>query len=399
MNLKPHLRLIVMGTPGFVLPTLYRMLEEKAENGEPQFDLVAVYTRTPKPNGRGMTLLYSPVHQAALKLQETYRLPFEIVTPETFKDPAEVKKFKSFKPDLVVVGAFGLILTPDILETPAMGCLNLHASLLPYGRGASPIQRAILDGQKQTGLTIMKMDEGCDTGLILKQKAMDIAPNMTAQTLCTALSEMGPDLLMQTLHENPKGQKQDESKATYAKKISKKEAQIDWDTDADTISRQVRAFSPVPGAFTFVQDDKGRYLRLKIYNVAPTNLKAKSDKEHGVVLQNEDKLIVGCKHGALEITDLQLEGKRRMTGAEFIHGSVLTKGTQLLNAALVLRQLSTGTKKKIIEEQSPTFWRTLSLLIPRRGRPQNPTTNVATQENNSRAVADSQPLPMRDRNR
>ena len=396
MNLKPHLRLIVMGTPGFVLPTLYRMLEEKTESGEPQFDLVAVYTRAPKPNGRGMNLLYSPVHQAALKLQETYRLPFEIVTPETFKDPEAVKKFQNFKPDLVVVGAFGLILTPDILETPKMGCLNLHASLLPYGRGASPIQRVILDGQKQTGLTIMKMDEGCDTGLILKQKAIDITPNMTAQTLCTALSELGPDLLMETLRENPKGQKQDESKATYAKKISKKEAQIDWGTNADIISRQVRAFSPIPGAFTFVQDDKGRYLRLKIYNVLPTDLKTKSDEDNGVVLQNEDKLIVGCKDGALEITDLQLEGKKRMTGLEFIHGNVLTKGTQLLNAALVLQQLNADGKKKIAEEQSPTFWKILSLLIPRRGRPQKDNTNT---KNIHRAVADSQPRPMRDRNR
>lgn len=375
MTLKPHRRLIAMGTPYFMQYALERLLEEKDENGEYLFDLVAIYTRAPKPNGRGMGLIYSPVHKAALELQKTYRLPFEIVTPKTFKDPEAVKKFQSFKPDIVLVGAFGLMLTEDILNEPSMGCLNLHASLLPKYRGASPIQRAILNGEKETGLTIMKMDEGLDTGLILKQKSIAITPNMTTQELCTALSKMAPDLLMETLRENPKGEKQDESKASYADKITKREAQIDWSTDPETISRQVRAFSPVPGAFTFVQDDKGRYLRLKIYNVLPSDQKAQSPEEHGVILQNESKLIVGCGNGALEITDLQLEGKKRMTGAEFSNGNIVTKGTKLLNAALVLEQLNKSDKKKIIEQES-YLWKLLSLIIPRRGRPQTAATKA-----------------------
>ena len=386
MTLKPHTRLIAMGTPNFLEHALRRLIEEKDQNGEYLFDLVAIYTRAPKPTGRGLELLYSPVHKAALELQKTYRLPFEIVTPETFKDPAAIQKFLSFKADLVLVGAYGLVLSPEIVNGPKMGCINLHASLLPKYRGASPIQRAILDGEKETGLTIMKMDEGLDTGLILKQKAITITPDMTTQDLCTALSEMAPNLLMEVLRENPKGEKQDESRATYAKKISKKEAQIDWSMPSEIISRQVRAFSPVPGAFTFLQDDKGRYLRLKIYNVLPSDQKAKSPEEHGVVLQNDGKLIVGCGNGSLEITDLQLEGKKRMTGAQFSNGNIVTKGTKLLNASLVLQQLGQSDKKKIIEQQESSFWKLLALLIPRRGRPQKNTK-------------DSKPHLMRTRDR
>jgi len=347
MTLKPHTRLIIMGTPGFILPTLHRMISEKIPDGEAQFDLVAVYTRAPKPTGRGLEMLYSPVHQAALELQKTYRLPFEIVTPETFKNPEAIKKFQSFKPDLVLVGAYGLVLPPEVINGTVMGCINLHASLLPKYRGASPIQRAILDGEKETGLTIMKMDEGLDTGLILKQKAITITPNMTTQALCTALSKMAPDLLMETLRENPKGQKQDESKATYAKKITKAEAQIDWNKESDIISRQIRAFSPVPGAFTFVKDPKGRYLRIKIYNVNVSEQKS-SPKQHGVVLDNMNRLIVGCKNGALEITDLQIEGRKRMSGEEFSRGNFLQPGDKLLNAAVVLKELNTRPNKKKI---------------------------------------------------
>ena len=328
MNLKPHRRLIAMGTPNFLEHALRRLLEEKNENGEYLFDLVAIYTRAPKPTGRGMELLYSPVHKAALELQKTYRL-LEIVTPETFKTPEVIKKFLSFKADLVLVGAYGLVLPPEVVNGPEMGCINLHASLLPKYRGASPIQRAILDGEKETGLTIMKMDEGLDTGLILKQKAIAITPSMTTQDLCTALSEMAPDLLMEVLRENPKGEKQDESKATYAQKISKKEAQIDWSKSPEIVSRQIRAFSPVPGAFTFVQDDKGRYLRLKIYNVLPSDQKPNSPEEDGIILQNDGKLIVGCGEGALEITDLQLEGKKRMDVAAFLLGYKVEAGDVL----------------------------------------------------------------------
>ena len=347
MTLKPHLRLIVMGTPGFVLPTLYQMLEEKAENGEPQLDLVAVYTRAPKPTGRGLNVLYSPVHKAALELQKTYRLPFEIVTPETFKDPDAVKKFQNFKPDLVVVGAYGLLLPKAILDTPQMGCLNLHASLLPKGRGASPIQRAILDGLEETGLTIMKMNEGCDTGLILNQEPVHKVSTMTADELCQTLSHMGPNLLMRTLRENPKGQPQDETQASYTKKISKKEAQIDWDDDPQKIDRQVRAFSSVPGAFTFIKDENGRYSRLKIFKVAFQPTKTK-ERKNGIVLSSDGQILVSCKNGALDLLELQMEGKKRMTGVEFSRGHILKQGDQLLNAAVVLKELNEQPNKKKI---------------------------------------------------
>lgn len=338
MILTPHTRLIVMGTPPFILPTLYRMLEEKDASGEPQFDLVAVYTRAPKPAGHGLGLQYSAVHKAALEIQKSYCIPFEIVTPETFKNPDNVAKFQSFKPDLVIVGAYGLILPKAVLDASTMGCINLHASLLPYGRGAAPIQRAIWDGKDQTGLTIMKMDEGCDTGLILKQKAIDIHPTTTAEDLFSALAEMGPDLLMQTLRENPEGQKQDESQATYAKKILKEEAQIDWNKSAEFISRQIRALSPAPGAFTFIENEKKRCLRLKIYNALamPQNF---SGEKPGVVLENNGKIIVSCQEGSLELIDVQMEGKKRMTGAEFSRGNILKKGDQLLNSSTVLQNL------------------------------------------------------------
>lgn len=338
MTLKAHTRLIVMGTPGFVLPTLARLIAEKTPNGAPQFDLVGVYTKAPKPTGRGLELLYSPVHQAALALQKTYRLPFVIKTPESFKNPKEIEEFRKLKPDLVVVGAYGLILPQAILDIPPMGCFNLHASLLPYGRGASPIQRAILDGKTETGLTIMKLDAGCDTGLILKQKAIAITPTMTATDLCYELSNMGPDLLMQTLRKNPKGKKQDEKQASYAKKITKAEAQIDWNKNPQIISRQVRAFSSIPGAFTFVQDDKGRYLRLKVFNASLSEQKIPTGTIAGTVLETTNKIIVACKGGSLELTDLQLEGKKRMTDTEFSNGHFLKQGDLLLNATEVLQK-------------------------------------------------------------
>lgn len=390
--LKPHTRVIVMGTPGFVLPTLGWMIDATTEDGEPQFDLVAIYTRAPKPNSRGMKLVFSPVHKAALELQKTYRLPFEIETPETFRDPKNIERFKSFKPDLVVVGAYGLILPKEILETPPMGCLNLHASLLPEGRGASPIQRAIWEGKKRTGLTIMLMNEGCDTGRILGQESVEIYPGMTAQTLCKNLSEIGPFLLKHVLYNNPEGREQDESKATYAKKITKQEAQIDWNSEPDTILQQIWALSPTPGAFTFIRDNAGKYYRLKIYNgkVCPLDNKQfssvdpTSDKKNGLVLHGK-KLVVGCRNGAIEITDLQLESKNRMKGTDLMNGGMLKAGSRLLNADLVLQQLGKN-KKKIAEKQSPTFWRIVSALIPRRGRPQ-------------KAAADSQPRPMRDNDR
>ena len=329
MFLKPHTRLIAMGTPGFVLPTLYRLVQEKAENGEPQFDLVAIYTRPPKPAGHGLELAYSPVHKAALELQKTYRLPFEIVTPETFKNPDNVAKFQSFKPDLAIVGAYGLILPQAVLDTPALGCINLHASLLPYGRGAAPIQRAILDGKNETGLTIMKMDAGCDTGLILKQKSITITPTTTADILTKQLAELGPDLLMETLHENPEGIKQDDALATYAKKITKAEAQIDWNKPASQVSCHIRAFSPAPGAFTCFKDKKSKISRLKIYNVLVCNNPSPT-QQPGTVIKADNKIVVACADGALELTDVQSEGKKRTTGKEFCNGHLLNVGDTFL---------------------------------------------------------------------
>ncbi len=328
MFLKPHTRLIVMGTPDFILPTLYRLVKETTENGEPLFDLVAVYTRAPKPAGHGLELSYSPVHKAALELQKTYSIPFEIVTPETFKNPDNVAKFQSFKPDLVVVGAYGLILPQAVLDAPSLGCINLHASLLPYGRGAAPIQRAILDGKKETGLTIMKMDAGCDTGMILKQQAIEITPSTTAGTLSEQLANLGPDLLIETLHENPAGIKQDDAQATYAKKVAKSEAQIDWNNSAEQISCQIRAFSPTPGAFTCFKDKKGKLLRLKIYNALVC--KMESAQKPGTIIEASNKLVVACANDALELTDVQSEGKKRTSGKEFCNGHLLTNGDTFL---------------------------------------------------------------------
>ena len=329
MNLKPHTRLIVMGTPSFILPTFNRLVKERAENGEPQFDLVAVYTRAPKPAGHGLELAYSAVHKAALELQKTYPLPFEIVTPDTFKKTENIEKFQSFKPDLVVVGAYGLILPQAILDAPTLGCLNLHASLLPYGRGAAPIQRAILDGKNETGLTIMKMDAGCDTGLILKQKSISITPTTTADILTQQLAEMGPDLLLETLHENPEGIKQDDTLATYAKKITKAEAQIDWNKPAESVSYQIRAFSPAPGAFTCFKDKKGKVLRLKIYNATVCE-NTSTTQQPGTVIEANNKIIIACANGSLELTDVQSEGKKRTTGKEFCNGRLLNVGDKFL---------------------------------------------------------------------
>lgn len=328
MFLKPHTRLIVMGTPAFILPTLNRLIQEKAENSDFQFDLVAIYTRAPKPAGHGLELSYSAVHKAALELQKTYRLPFEIVTPDTFKKPEHIEKFQSFKPDLVVVGAYGLILPQAVLDAPSMGCINLHASLLPYGRGAAPIQRAILDGKTETGLTIMKMDAGCDTGLILKKKSIPITATTTADFLTQQLSELGPDLLMETLHENPTGVQQDDAQATYAQKITKAEAQIDWNKPADLISRQIRAFSPAPGAFAYFKDKKGKVLRLKIYNAIISD--NTSSAQPGTVIKADNKIVIACATGTLELTDVQAEGKKRTSGKEFCNGRLLTVGDTFL---------------------------------------------------------------------
>ncbi len=313
------IRVIFMGTPDFAVNAL------KALNADDNIDVVLAVTQPDKPVGRHGTLTPSDVKVCA----EELGIP--VFQPVKVREPEAVDKLKSYSPDLIVVAAFGQILPAEILDMPPLGCINIHASLLPKYRGAAPIQWAILNGDDKAGVTIMKMDVGLDTGDIISSRFMPIGREYTGGTLFDALSELGAELLMDTIPHIVDGTAtytpQDESLATKVGMIKKSMGEIDFTEDAFVIDRKVRAFNPWPAAYTKL-DGK----MLKIWDAVPYGKdsfpKAKlQNAAAGTVVLAYDTLAVACGDGTvLEITGLQLEGKKRMNSADFLRGVKIKEG-------------------------------------------------------------------------
>ena len=304
------LRLIFMGTPDFAVPTLLELVAHGHE-------IAAVYTRAAKPAGRGMKLQPTPVEV------EARRLGIPVETPVTLKTPEALENFRAHHADAAVVVAYGMILPQAILDTPKLGCFNLHASLLPRWRGAAPINRAIMAGDAETGVMVMKMDAGLDTGDVAMAERMAISDAMTAADLHDALARLGGDLMVRAIGALERGRlqlsKQSDEGVTYAAKIEKTEARIDWNKPAHTVLRHIHGLSPFPGAWCEIAIE-GEQLRVKVLRCAM----ADGSGAPGDVL--DDHLAVACKQGAIRILELQRAGRQPMKAEEFLRGTPLKPG-------------------------------------------------------------------------
>ena len=307
------LRLIFMGTPMFAVPTLLDLVAHGHE-------IAAVYTRVAKPAGRGMRLQLSPVEQ------EARRLGIPVATPSTLKTPEALDEFRAHRADAAVVVAYGMILPQAILDSPKLGCFNLHASLLPRWRGAAPINRAIMAGDAETGVMVMKMDVGLDTGDVAMVERLAITDAMTASDLHDALSPLGGDLMVRAMGALERGmlqlKPQSSDGVTYAAKIDKAEAHIDWNKPARDVLRHIHGLSPFPGAWCEIPLE-GAPQRMKILLCEM----ASGSGEPGAVL--DDRLTIACAQGALRIIDLQRAGKQPMKAEEFLRGTPLKPPARL----------------------------------------------------------------------
>lgn len=308
------MRLIFAGTPEFAATALQALIQAG-------HDIALVLTQPDRPAGRGMQLKPSAVK--VLSLQHG----LNIAQPISLKDPSTHAALAAIQADLMIVAAYGLILPLAVLEIPRLGCLNIHASLLPRWRGAAPIQRALLAGDTQTGITIMQMDVGLDTGAMLLREQMLIATQDTALSLHDKLAVLGATTIVKALHLLQQGplvaEAQAEAAATYAAKITKAEAHIDWGQDVATVARAVRAYNPVPGAFTVRAGES-----LKIWSANVVEGPAANDQNTtGTVLSADSSgIVVACGNGALCITELQRAGAKRLNTAQFLSGLAIAPG-------------------------------------------------------------------------
>jgi methionyl-tRNA formyltransferase len=298
------LRLIFMGTPEFAVPTLRAL----AERGH---EIVAVYTRIAKPSGRGMKLQPTPVEQ------EARRLGIPVLTPTTLKAPEAQREFEAHRADAAVVVAYGMILPQTILDSPKFGCFNLHASLLPRWRGAAPINRAIMAGDAESGVMVMKMDVGLDTGDVAMAERVAITDAMTAADLHDTLAPLGAGLMARAMGALERGDlrltPQSDQGVTYAAKIDKAEARIDWARPARAVLRHIHGLSPSPGAWCEMPIEGGS--RVKILRCEL----AEGSGAPGELL--DDRLRVACKEGAIRILELQRAGRQPMQADEFLRGT------------------------------------------------------------------------------
>jgi methionyl-tRNA formyltransferase len=308
------LRLIFMGTPDFAVPTLLELVAH-------EHDIAAVYTRAPKPGGRGLKLQPSPVEQ------EARRLGLAVLTPSSLKTSQAEADFRAHHADAAVVVAYGMILPQVILDTPPLGCFNLHGSLLPRWRGAAPIERAIMAGDAETGVMVMKMDAGLDTGDVAMTERMTIADTMTAADLRDALASLGANLMERAMglleREGLKLTPQGGQGTTYAAKIEKTETRIDWNRPAHAVLRHIHGLSPFPGAWCEIAIE-GEANRTKILRCEMTD----GAGAPGQLL--DDHLTVACKEGAIRILELQRAGKAPMKASEFLHGIPLKAGARFI---------------------------------------------------------------------
>lgn len=298
-----------MGTPEFSIPSLDAVYSGECE-------IVGVVTQPDRPRGRGKRMVPSPVKEWA---QEK---GLKVLQPLRARDEEFIERIKSLSPDLIVTAAYGQILPKDILDIPTLGCINVHASLLPKYRGACPIQQAILEGEDKTGITIMYMDIGMDTGDIILQREISISPDENCQSLHDRLSRLGADLLSEALilfdKGKPKGIPQDPNKATYSQKIDKSTGEIDWNMDVNKIKNHVRAYTPWPGAYTHVCG-----LRLKVCEVIVENSDGNKKPAPGRIVHadEENGLVVSGLNGFVRLSKIQAPGKRIMEDVEFLRGN------------------------------------------------------------------------------
>ncbi len=310
---RMSLRVVFMGTPAFAVPTLTEIVGQGHE-------VVACYTREPAPAGRGMELRKSPVHETA----ERFGIP--VLTPKTLRTSEAAEVFAGHAADVAVVVAYGKILPKAILDIPPLGCLNLHGSLLPRWRGAAPIQRAVMAGDAETGVMVMRMEEGLDTGPVAMAEKLALTPDMTAGEVHDRLMLLGADLMARALAALSRGAlgftPQPEEGVTYAHKIDKAEARIDWSRPAADLHNLVRGLSPFPGAF-FEADWGQGPTRVKVLRTA----RADGAGTPGTVL--DDQLTVACGTGALRLIEVQRAGKGAVGAAEFLRGAGVKPGARL----------------------------------------------------------------------
>jgi len=311
--LSQPLRVVFAGTPDFSVPAL-RMLFES------HHQVVAVYCQPDRPSGRGRKLTAGPVKAFALQQE------LAVEQPLSLKDPLVFDTLSNYQPDVMVVVAYGLLLPAEVLKLPRLGCLNIHASLLPRWRGAAPLQRAIAAGDHESGVTIMLMDEGLDTGPMLHRLSVPISPDMTAADLHDEAAEAGASALLKTLDLWATGQinpqPQDNSLANYANKLSKSEAEIDWSTDVESIHRLIMAFNPWPITQSLYQGKMMRIWRSRLPATdSIADLPDRTSTTPGQVCVSDNSLFICCGDGWLELLEVQLPGKQRMPVAEFLKGN------------------------------------------------------------------------------
>jgi len=292
------MRVVFIGTGEIGVPVLRWLLESE------EHELAGVITQPDKPVGRQQRIGAPPIKMVAAGSNRP------ILQPKRIKSTDAVAEIRALAPDVIVIMAYGQILPRAVLEIPRIACLNLHASLLPRHRGAAPIQAAIVAGDRETGISVMYMDEGLDTGDVLLQKRIEIAPGETGGSLHDRLAQIAPIALKEALSELEDGSAprtpQDSSAASYAPKLEREHGRIDWNESATVIERKIRAFDPWPGAFTILRDDVGRERKLKIFRAHIAG-----ESPGGSLL---------AKDGAISLDEVQLDGKRRMSGVEFLRG-------------------------------------------------------------------------------
>jgi len=341
------LRIVFMGTPDIACPSLQALATT------PDFQIVGVVVQPDKPKGRDLRLQPPPVKELAL------RLGLPVLQPERARNEAFIAQLRDLRPDLIAVLAYGQILPQALLDIPAHGCLNVHTSLLPRWRGAAPIQWAILAGDAATGVTLMRMDAGLDTGGIVVTRATPIAPDDNAQTLHDRLAVLGAELLVQTIPRYVSGELQPQPQpaagVTYARKLTKDDGRLDWSQPAPVLHNRLRAFTPWPGTFTFLPATP-KPLLLKVWRAELTRsstfqcrnlggssshagndtattedstLECRAAQPGQVLSADKSGLVIACREGALRLLEVQKEGGRRMTTAEFLAGHPVSVGSVL----------------------------------------------------------------------
>ncbi|MDX1430317.1 MAG: methionyl-tRNA formyltransferase, partial [Rhodothermales bacterium] len=305
------LRIVFMGTPEFAVPSLEGLVEAG-------YTPIAVATTPDRPSGRGQRITESPVKKAALKVGID-----RILQPESVKDPEFAREVEELRPDIIVVVAFK-ILPPSVYECARLGAFNLHGSLLPRYRGAAPIHHAVLAGDRKTGVTTFFLKKRVDTGEMIQQRELDIGPDETTGDVHDRMMHLGAGLVVETVRLIESGRvetiPQDDSQATPAPKVFRDDARIDWGEPAERVHNLIRGMSPVPGAFTVHDGVELKLLRSRVYG---------GDGPPGTVLEVDDRLVVACGVGTVEIVEVQQQGRRRLPAADFLRGSPLRTGDLL----------------------------------------------------------------------